>query len=124
MGSASIPQLAGMCCAGASLVHVDKIGNDCSLLANGHASLMFTEPHPITLGDRVVIDDSGTREIEKLSRHGGNTALYAGSALRGWAQGCMLYPLLPILDLLGQLRRIGSVQRLGVLGAVELEALL
>ena len=34
------------------------IGKDCALWAGGHASLLFTEPDLLTLGDRVAVDDA------------------------------------------------------------------
>jgi acetyltransferase-like isoleucine patch superfamily enzyme/acyl carrier protein len=34
------------------------IGKDCALFANGHPSLMFTEPDLLTMGDRVTVDDA------------------------------------------------------------------
>ncbi|MCJ1395012.1 hypothetical protein MMC18_007893 [Xylographa bjoerkii] len=35
-----------------------NIGSDCALWAGGHASLLFTEPDLLTLGDRVAVDDA------------------------------------------------------------------
>jgi hypothetical protein len=71
-----------------------KVGNDCALFANGHPSLMFTEPDLITLGNRVVIDDAsvvahintrGKFDLNRL-KIGNRCVLRTGSRLLSGAE--------------------------------------
>ncbi|OJJ84711.1 uncharacterized protein ASPGLDRAFT_170616 [Aspergillus glaucus CBS 516.65] len=70
-----------------------KIGQDCSIHANGTPNIFFTEPDLLTLGDRVAVDDSslvchlnsrGEFELHTLSV-GDRSIMRAGSRLMSGA---------------------------------------